>query len=133
MSTVAKSMKIELLNKANIQVEIIPMIDFYLPIRGSMRRNRSRAGSLMGDENDQEANAKIHQEIITIQAETDFDDPRRVDYDLLVKGLRHLIEERQPFNRPIYDRYWKIRTTKTVIVQPTPVIIVEGALALCNP
>lgn len=44
-----------------------------------------------------------------------------------------MIEERTPFNRPVYDRYFKIRTTKTVIVQPTPVIIVEGALALCNP
>ncbi len=44
-----------------------------------------------------------------------------------------MIEERQPFNRPVYDRYFKIRTSKTVIVQPTDVIIVEGALTLCNP
>lgn len=98
-----------------------------------MRRNRSRAGSLIGDENDQDSTAKIHQQIASIEAETDFDDPRQVDYDLLIKGLRHLIEERQPFNRPVYDRYFKIRTSKTVIVQPTDVIIVEGALTLCNP
>lgn len=43
-----------------------------------------------------------------------------------------MIEERQPFNRPVYDRYFKIRTSKTVIVQPTDVIIVEGALTLSN-
>jgi len=60
MSTVAKSMKMELQNKANIAAEIINLIDFYNPIRGNMRRNRSRAGSLIGDENDKEANAKIH-------------------------------------------------------------------------
>lgn len=117
MSTVAKSMKIELLNKAKIQVEIINMIDFYVPIRGSLRRNRSRAGSLKGDEKtDSETSAKIHQEIVIIDSEIDFDDPRQVDYDLLVKGLRHLIEERQPFNKPVYDRYLKIRTFNTVPV-----------------
>lgn len=46
MLTVAKSMKIELLNKAKIHAEIINLIDFYLPIRGSMRRNRSNSSSL---------------------------------------------------------------------------------------
>ena len=60
MSTVAKSMKMELLNKAKINAEIINLIDFYLPIRGSMRRNRSNSSSLQPDENDKEANAKIH-------------------------------------------------------------------------
>jgi hypothetical protein len=53
MSTVARQMKAELLNKYQIQSEIINLIDFYVPLRGSMRRNRSRAGSLKGDENDQ--------------------------------------------------------------------------------
>jgi hypothetical protein len=61
MSTVAKSMKIMLLEKAKIQTEIINLIDFYVPMRGNMRRHRSRAGSLMGDENDQDSTAKIHQ------------------------------------------------------------------------
>ena len=116
MSTVARAMKIELKQKYQIESEIINLIDFYIPLRGSMRRNRSRAGSLKGDENDSNQSAKIHQEIVHIDSETDFDDPRLVDYDLLIKGLRHLTEERQPFNRPDYDRYFKIRTEKTFTV-----------------
>lgn len=44
-----------------------------------------------------------------------------------------MTEKREVFNRPQYDRYLKIRTEKTVVVQPRPVIIVEGALALCDP
>jgi hypothetical protein len=52
MSTVARAMKIELKQKYNIDSEIINLIDFYIPLRGNMRRNRSRAGSLKGDEND---------------------------------------------------------------------------------
>lgn len=58
MSTVARAMK-ELLNRAEIKADIINLIDFYLPLRGSMRRNRSHSGSLMGDDKDKEANAKI--------------------------------------------------------------------------
>jgi uridine kinase len=87
----------------------------------------------MGDEKNQDVTAKIHQEITVIDTMVDFDDPRRVDFDLLRKGLRHLIEERQPFNKPVYDRYFKIRTAKTISVQPADVIIVEGALSLCDP
>jgi len=63
---------------------------------------------------------------------TDFDDPKQVDFDLLVKGLKLLTEERTPFNRPVYDKFLKIRTEKTVTVMPHPVIIIEGALIFCN-
>lgn len=38
MSTVAQSMKNELRDKAGIQSEIIHVIDFYVPLRGNMRR-----------------------------------------------------------------------------------------------
>jgi uridine kinase len=37
-----------------------------------------------------------------------------------------------PFNRPQYDRHRKIRITETVQIEPTNVIIVEGALIFCN-
>jgi hypothetical protein len=37
MSTVAQSMKREL-NEKSIQAEVINLIDFYVPIRGNMRR-----------------------------------------------------------------------------------------------
>jgi uridine kinase len=52
MSTVAQSMQ-QYLRKANIQSEIINLIDFYVPLRGNMRRQRSRAGSLIPDDEDQ--------------------------------------------------------------------------------
>ena len=63
---------------------------------------------------------------------TDFDDPRQVDFDLLIKGLKLLTEDRTPFNKPVYDKFLKIRTDKTVTVHPHPVIIVEGALICCR-
>ena len=94
MSTVAKSMKKELYDKAGIPSEIINLIDFYLPIRGNMRRNRSRAGSLKPNEDSNENDNKILKEIQTIDTETDFDDPKQVDYDLLIKGLKILTEDR---------------------------------------
>lgn len=131
MSTVARSMKNELQNRAKISAEIINLIDFYVPIRGNMRRNRSRSSSLIP--NDENSEIEVLKEIKTIDTEVDFDDPAAVDYDLLIKGLRHLIVERQPFNRPVYDKFFKVRTEKTVIVQPMPVIIIEGALLFCNP
>jgi len=37
-----------------------------------------------------------------------------------------------PFNKPVYDKELKIRREQTVIVNPCPVIIVEGALIFCS-
>jgi uridine kinase len=51
---------------------------------------------------------------------------------LLIKGLKLLTEVRTPFNKPVYDKFLKIRTEKTVTVMPSPVIIVEGALIFCD-
>lgn len=51
---------------------------------------------------------------------------------MLIKGLKLLCDERKPFNRPIYDKFLKVRTDKTVSVMPVPVIIVEGALIFCK-
>ena len=48
------------------------LLDFYIPIRGNMRRNRSRAGSLVDEENKEE----IEKEIKTINQVIDFDDPK---------------------------------------------------------
>ena len=132
MSTVAKSIKDELYNKSGIQTEILNLIDFYLPLRGNMRREgRSRAGSLVINENE-ENKEEIIKEINTINQATDFDDPKMIDFDLLVKGLRLLKEDRTPFNKPVYDKFLKIRTLETVTVMPVPVIIVEGALIFCQ-
>ena len=69
-------------------------------------------------------------EIKIINDETDFDDPRQIDFDLLVRGIKTLKEKNVPFNKPVYDKFLKIRTEKTVTVLPCPVIVVEGALIL---
>ena len=53
MSTVAKNIGREL-KMIGITHEIISLKDFYIPIRGNLRRNRSRAGSLQEEENQQE-------------------------------------------------------------------------------
>ena len=37
-----------------------------------------------------------------------------------------------PFNKPIYDKYYKIRTEETEQINPYPLIIVEGSLIFCS-
>jgi len=74
----------------------------------------------------------MYKEIQSIDNETDFDDPKQVEYDLLIKGIKLLTEDRVPFNTPIYDKFLKIRVEKTTTVVPQPVIIIEGSLTLCN-
>ena len=130
MSTVAQSMKNLLFEQGGIISEIIHLKDFYVPIRGNLRRKRSRAGSLMPDEVNEESANLIYKEIQIIDIETDFDDPRQLDWDLLIKGITLLKEEMTPFNKPVYDKFLKIRTEKTVTVLPHPVIIVVGDLLL---
>ena len=76
---------------------------------------------------------EIYTEIKNIDTVTDFDDPKQIDFELLIKGLSLLTEERVPFNRPVYDKFLKIRTEKTVTVLPHSVIIVVGSLIFCNP
>jgi uridine kinase len=96
-----------------------------------MRRGRSRAGSLLleGDEEQKDA---VIQEIKLINQDVDFDDPKQIDFDLLIKGIIQLKEEKMPFNKPVYDKFLKIRTERTVIVNPSQVLIVEGALIFCS-
>jgi uridine kinase len=43
-----------------------------------------------------------------------------------------LKEQRTPFNKPVYDKYFKIRLEITERIDPCPLIIVEGALIFCN-
>lgn len=49
----------------------------------------------------------------------------------LQKGLTLLKEQRVPFNKPSYDKYFKIRKEQTEQINPCPLIIVEGALIFC--
>jgi len=84
MSTVARKIQEELKSKSGISSAILNLSDFYVPIRGNMRRkHRSRTGSINMEENKQE----IEQEIEIINEQVDFDDPKQIDYDLLVVSL----------------------------------------------
>lgn len=89
MSTVAKQIQRDLLEKNKTKSEIINLSDFYNPIRGNLRRGRSRAGSSIVPQ-DQEQSSEIIKEIKTIEYYTDFDDPKQIDFELLIKGLRLL-------------------------------------------
>jgi hypothetical protein len=81
MSTVARNIQDDLRNKAGIDSAILNLVDFYVPIRGNMRRNRTRAGSLTLEE---ENTDEVMREVKTINEQVDFDDPKQIDFDLLV-------------------------------------------------
>lgn len=113
-------------------------MDFYLPLRGNLRRK----GSTDSSQKDLDE-AQIEKEIIEIERHYDFDNPSAIDWDLLVvsfmnlsynnlqKGLQLLIEGK-PFNKPIYDDHLKIRLEKTERVYPSNLIILEGHLIFNN-
>lgn len=126
MSSVAKNIK-EDLERAGISSTIINQIDFYKPLRGKVNKQRSRAGSLVEEENKEE----ILKEIEEINQQVDFDDPSQIDFELLIGAIEQL-NQRKPFNLPVYDKFYKIRLQSEQKVMPTDVIIVEGALIFCN-
>ena len=54
MSTVATNIKDELHEKSGIECEILNLIDFYVPLRGNLRREaRSRANSIVIEGNEE--------------------------------------------------------------------------------
>ena len=120
-STVANLIKTKLKN----QPHIINLIDFYLPLRGNMRRKSSLPTESEGDV------AVIEKEITEIDKHYDFDVPQAIDWELLIKGLQ-LLRESKPFNKPIYDEHLKLRKEETEKVMPTDIIILEGHLIFCN-
>ena len=79
MSTVATNIRSEL-SKGNITVEVVSLVNFYKPLRGKLNKQRSRAGSLMEEEKKDE----VLKEINYINENTDFDDPKQINFDLLI-------------------------------------------------
>lgn len=61
-----------------------------------------------------------------------FDHPNSLDTPLLIQ---HIIDLRnwQPIDLPVYDFRTHTRTTRTIKVQPQPLIIVEGILIFAEP
>ncbi|WP_149277149.1 uridine kinase [Pareuzebyella sediminis] len=62
---------------------------------------------------------------------TNFDHPQSIDFDLLESHLR-LLKGGKAIKQPVYSFLECNRTEKTVLVQPTKVLIVEGILILTN-
>lgn len=61
----------------------------------------------------------------------DFDNPNAVDWELFEKAA-HILEQRKPFNTPIYDLFSNKRILKTKKLEPSDIVIVEGRLILNN-
>lgn len=61
-----------------------------------------------------------------------FDHPRAIDFELLVKHLKAL-KEGETIDQPVYSFIKHNRTDDTVSTHPRKVMIVEGILILTNP
>ncbi|SNR35332.1 uridine kinase [Flavobacterium sp. ov086] len=61
-----------------------------------------------------------------------FDHPRAIDFELLVKHLKAL-KEGETIDQPVYSFIQHNRTDDTVATHPRKVMIVEGILILTNP
>jgi uridine kinase len=68
----------------------------------------------------------------TQRVEFNFDHPNSLESDLLSQHIRKL-RNGQPVEVPIYDFSTHSRTTKTYIIQPRGVILVEGILIFADP
>ena len=79
MSTVARQIRDELV-RSGISTQIVRLFDFYQPLRGNIQKPRSRAGSLVEEENKEE----VKREISVINETIDFDDPKQIDFELII-------------------------------------------------
>ncbi|RZN79993.1 MAG: uridine kinase [Winogradskyella sp.] len=61
-----------------------------------------------------------------------FDHPRSIDFDLLVRHLNDLKQEKS-IEQPVYSFVKHNRTGDTILTKPRKVVIVEGILILTNP
>ena len=72
-------------SKLRNQPQIINLIDFYLPVRGNMRRKSSIVPEEQQlGETKSKGEARIEKEITEIDKRYDFDVPSAIDWDLLI-------------------------------------------------
>ena len=64
---------------------------------------------------------------LALRTEFNFDHPNSLDNDLMIRHIR-LLKDSQKIEVPIYDFSTPTRTDRSYIVQPRPVILVEGIL-----
>lgn len=66
------------------------------------------------------------------RARVNFDHPDSLETELFVEQLREL-RSGHPVKRPVYDFAHHVRTGEFEIIEPRPVLIVEGILVLVEP
>jgi len=66
------------------------------------------------------------------RAKINFDHPSSIEFGLLIKHIDAL-REGQPIDMPIYSYLTCARSKETILVEPKPVVILEGILILTNP
>jgi uridine kinase len=67
--------------------------------------------------------------ILEERAKVNYDHPDSLETELLIAHI-HQLRAGHAINRPVYDFTIHRRTSRTVLVQPDPVIIIEGILVL---
>jgi uridine kinase len=66
------------------------------------------------------------------RAQINFDHPNSLETELLIQHIRQL-RKGFPIELPIYDFKIHTRTTDTILIEPKPVILVEGILIFAEP
>lgn len=66
------------------------------------------------------------------RAEINFDHPDSLETSLLIDHIKQL-KARKPVELPIYDFKTHSRTAKTILIEPQPVILVDGILIFAEP
>jgi uridine kinase len=66
------------------------------------------------------------------RAKINFDHPSSIEFGLLIKHIDALLEG-HPIEMPIYSYLTCARSKETILIEPKPVVILEGILILTNP
>jgi uridine kinase len=61
-----------------------------------------------------------------------FDHPNSLDTDMLIRHVQDL-KENHPIELPVYDFKTHSRTSRTILIKPQPIIIIEGILIFVEP
>lgn len=67
-----------------------------------------------------------------LRQQINFDHPDAFDWPLLLQHIQ-MLKEGKSIEQPVYHYQTSSRLTETIHVEPRPVIIIEGILALCDP
>ena len=67
-----------------------------------------------------------------LRQQINFDHPDAFDWPLLLQHIQ-MLKEGKSIEQPVYHYQTSSRPAETIHVEPRPVIIIEGILALCDP